>query len=78
MGFLEAVADAAGQRRQLFGGGRQAVGADAGLLVKGEKALATTPAVIVGACARDLAAEAEEAMAALALIGGGVVAEGAG
>ncbi len=48
-GFVEAVADAAGQGCQLLDGSRQAVVANAGLLIEGEKALAATSAVVVGA-----------------------------
>jgi hypothetical protein len=48
------------------------------LLVEGEKALAAASAVIVGALARDLAAQADEAMAAVAVISVGVVAVRAG
>ncbi len=77
-GFVEAIADAAGQGRQLFGGRRQAACVDAGFLVEGEKALAAASAVIVGALAGDIAAQADEAMAALAMIRGGVVAMRAG
>ena len=77
-GPLEAVADAAGQGGPLLGGGRQASCADAGLLVEGEESLAAAPAVIVGAAAGDLACQAEEAMAAVAVVSGGVVAVRAG
>jgi len=77
-GFLEAVADVAGQAGQLFGGGRQAAGADAGFLVEGEEALTAASAGIVGAGAGNLTCQADEAMAAVAVIRGGVLAVGAG
>src|SRR5262249_11416650 len=77
-GFVEAVADTASQSRQLFGGRRQAMLVDAGLLVKGAQALAAASAVIIGALTRNLAAQTEETLRAVAVISSGVVAVRAG
>src|SRR5262249_60832202 len=77
-GFVEAAADTASQSRQLFGGRRQAMLVDAGLLVKGAQALAAASAVIIGALTRNLAAQTEETLRAVAVISSGVVAVRAG
>lgn len=77
-GFLETIADAAGQGGQLFGSRGEAARGDAGLLVEGEEALATAAAVVVSTPAGDVAAEADQGALPLAVVRCGVVAVGAG
>lgn len=73
-GFIEAVADGAGQRRELLGGGGKAMAVDAGLLIEGTEALSTASAVVVSAATGNVACQADEGVATVAVIGGGVVA----
>src|SRR5205807_7387963 len=77
-GLLEAVADAAGQGGEALGGGGQCPLGDAGAVVEGGGAFAAAAAVIVGAGVADGPDDADDGALAVGVIGGGVVAVGAG
>jgi hypothetical protein len=75
---VEAVADGTGQGGQPFGGRREAAGGNAGGFIEGEEALAAAAAVVVGAAAADRPAQAGQGVFAVAVVGGGLLAAGAG
>jgi hypothetical protein len=62
----------------LLGGRGKAVAIDAGLLIEGTQAKAAASAIVVGTAAGNIAGQADEGTAAVAVIGGGVVAMGTG